>query len=419
MLTGKASIEASLDRYPQYRQGLSDLLPMAKSLHLAPKVSPSLHFRLRSRDRLLSRLPDRASLSVSLRKRIRTAFMRRYRSLTFRRSVLSWVLISSLVVALLGGGGVSVAHAADGSIPGQALYTLDQAVEATQMALTTSSEGRAELALAFAHERALEAQTLAAQDGSATAIAQAASGYRTSIQQAAEALAEVAASGDAARAQALSEEFSSSLAAHEATLSEVVTRVPQGAAPAIQAAIEASRTGRNTVEGLYGEGIPGDPPEGAGRPDDPGRLEGAPGGSGTGGEKGEAAVPASFEDRVAGLDEHIAQARMHAHDGDHEAARVALEQYQIEVDALAQELSNVATEEEARAEAWAALLEEALRRHTEVLTQLSDQVPGEARAHILKALDSSAAGRATVERLFADGRPGGPPEDIPGRARGK
>lgn len=142
-------------------------------------------------------------------------------------------------------------------------------------------------------------------------------------------------------------------------------------------------------------------------------------GSEDGQESSEAGAPDSVEARIAELDEHIANAQSHLENGDHEAARVELEEYETEVDALAQELANVATDDDARAEALAALLEEALSRHTEVLTQLAVQVPAGAQASIQKALDSSAAGREAVNALFGNGMPGGPPGDIPGGGYGE
>lgn len=425
VLTGRASIQDCLDRYPQYRQELSDLLPVAQSLRRAPDVKPSLHFRMRSRDRLVARLPDRGPVTVTFWDRIRTSLMKPQQNLTLRRSSMSWVLIGSLVVALLGGGGVGVAYAADGSSPGHALYGVDQAMEATQMALASSPEGRAELALAFAHERALEAQTLANQGGSTDAIAQAAAGYQSNIQEAAEALAEVAATGDAARAEALRELLATSLAAHETTLNEVASHVPQEAAPAIQEAIDSSSAGRQAVEGLFEEDRPTGPPEDAGPSDDTGRPEGAappgspPAGSEDSDERSEDGAPESVEERIAGLDEHIANAQEHTEDGDHDAAQLELEEYETEVDDLAQDLASMATEDEARAQALAALLDEALSRHTEVLTQLAEQLPAESQGYILEALESSTASRELVGGLFSDGMPAGPPSSFPGGATGE
>lgn len=340
---------------------------------------------------------------------------------------MSWLMIGSLVLAMLGGGGVGVAYAADGASPGEALYSVDQALESAQMGLTIDEASRAELALAFAQERVTEAETLTAENASSDAIAQAAAGYQANIEMAAQALAAVAASGDGTRAQALQALLDASLSVHEAALNEVVNQVPAEAAPAIQSAIEASQAGRQAAEGALPPGEAGAPPEGAGppegtgpfndagQPEDAGPMQQNPGqGSG----EGDPAAVQSVEERLSALDQRIANAQAHARDGDYEAAQVELEAYENEVDTLAQELAAVAPDDDERADALAALLEEALTRHTEVLTQLAEQAPTEAHGFIQGAIDSSAAGLDTIRGVFGDGMPGGAPSDVPAGGSG-
>lgn len=340
---------------------------------------------------------------------------------------MSWLMIGSLVLAMLGGGGVGVAYAADGASPGEALYSVDQALESAQMGLTIDEASRAELALAFAQERVTEAETLTAENASSDAIAQAAAGYQANIEMAAQALAAVAASGDGTRAQGLQALLDASLSVHEAALNEVINQVPAEAAPAIQSAIEASQAGRQAAEGALPPGEAGAPPEGAGPPegtgpfDDAGQPEDAAPAQenpGQGSNEGDPAAVPSVEERLSTLDQRIANAQAHAQDGDYEAAQVELEAYENEVNTLAQELAALAPDDDERADALAALLEEALTRHTEVLTQLAEQAPTEAHSFIQGAIDSSAAGLETIRGVFGEGMPGGAPSDVPAGGSG-
>lgn len=126
----------------------------------------------------------------------------------------------------------------------------------------------------------------------------------------------------------------------------------------------------------------------------------------------EQAAVQSVEERLSALDQRIANVQAHAQDGNYGAAQVELEACENEVDTLAQELAATATEEE-RADLLAALSEEALTRHTEVLTQLAEQAPADAHSFIQGAIDSPTAGLETIRGIFGEGMPGGAPSEVP------
>jgi hypothetical protein len=211
---------------------------------------------------------------------------------------MSWIVIATLVLSLLAGGGAGVVYAADGSSPGDPLYGLDTAIESLRLAVTPDPQARTELALEFAQERLLELQELAAEGGSEDGVQQAADGYGENVRQAAEALAAAAASGDdQAGVESLKALLQQALTLNTRVLSEVYSQVPEQAQAAIERAIDASEAGKTAIDELFSEGTPGGPegpsdgaPQGVpgGQPDGtpgggPGdRLEGTPEGEAQG-----------------------------------------------------------------------------------------------------------------------------------------
>ncbi len=337
---------------------------------------------------------------------------------------MGWVVIIALAITLLGGGTATV-YAADSAAPGDTLYVVDRAVEALQLALTSDAGSRARLALAHAEERLLEAETLIARAAGEEEVRQAVEAYGESIRQAAQALAEVAASDEAARAEALAALLEAALSAHEQVLIRVAAQAPEEARPFLERVIEASRVGRTIEERTFGEGFPGRRSEQApGGPSDEesGRPEEIPGGGppkgvpsgppggvpAEGHEAGERGnLPAGLEGRIAALSHQVEAIVREADEGDAAGVAQALAAYQTEVATLAQTLAQVATQDEARAQALVALLEEALSQHSSVLNEVLARVPPESHGYIQRAITASEQVRQRVLDLFADGMPGG------------
>lgn len=333
---------------------------------------------------------------------------------------MSWIVLIALAVALLGGGTATV-YAADSAAPGDALYTVDRAVEALQSALTPDPEARAHLALAHAEERLLEAQALIARGADPEDVQVAIDGYGESISQAAQALAEVASTGETARAEALAALLDAALSVHEQVLAQVAAQAPETAASFLQQAAVTSQAGRKVIEQTFAEGmprgkpdeVPGAGPEGAnGPPEVPGGApEGAPGGRpeevpGAGGEE-TGSLPSDFERRISGLQDFIEAIGRKADEGDASGLAEALAAYENEVDSLAQELAQVATQDEARAQALVVLLDEALSQHSKVLTEVLARAPEASRAYLEQAITFSDHAREQVIGLFGEGMPGG------------
>lgn len=124
---------------PEDASELQDLVRLAHELTSESLRQPSAGFGRAARVRLLSRLPSRP-VKGTVADRIR-AWASTARLLVARRMEMKGLLIAALGLFMFGGG-ARVAYAADGAVPGDALYGLDRAIEKMQWGLTFSPEGR-------------------------------------------------------------------------------------------------------------------------------------------------------------------------------------------------------------------------------------------------------------------------------------
>ena len=334
---------------------------------------------------------------------------------------MSMIVILTLIAALLGGGGVGLAYAADGSVPGDALYGVDTSIESIQYALTLGHEAKAQLALAFADERLTELQDLIDDGAGEEEIQQAVDGYGHNVSQAAQALAAVAASGDEVqRAEALKTLLQESLSIHTQVLTEARERVPDQAGLSIDYAIGVSETGGTVMEDLFSQGMPGGPPE-----DTSGEIPEAMPGSSLDKPSPPVEVPSGseydapgslaedFVDRIEGLQARVDSIGQLSEEDRYEELESAIGEYENEVDVLAQALADVAQEDEARAEALAVLLEEALAQHSRVLNDVLDAAPDQAKDYIAHAISASEVVREIIRNTFDSGVLDGAPEGVP------
>ena len=370
-LAVQESIERVVEASRQDAGELRELLRLAHRLRAASLEWPSDDLQRVAKVRLLARLapgPGESTVADRMRAWVSTANL-----LVPRRMEMKSLLIAALGLFTLGGG-AGVAYAADGAVPGSPLYGLDRAIEKVQWQLTSSPAGQAQLGLSMAEERLLELQTLAAARAAEDLLQIAGASYGESVHQAAAALAAVAAEGGEARTQAVANVITAAQAIHAQVVSDVIEGMPEQA------------------QGGPPEGVP------VGAPEDEDLAE---------------EQPLSFEERVAGLETFLTQAQVEIAEGDLGSARIQLLAFEIEVDALAQELASVAEDDATRAQALAVLLDEALMIHKQVLTQLMTQVPAGAAVWIQKALEASQGGLETVAGLIGESMPGGQPDGVP------
>ncbi len=178
------TVEDCLAHYAAQRAELEPLLRAALVLRQARvHVRPSEAFRAQSAARLRMRLL--AARRSPQARPVRPAFggMRLWR--------LAAVGLLVIALALASGG---LAYAADGAAPGDALYTLDRALEQAQLRFAVRSTHAVELRLRFASERLDEAARLVAA-GDAAHVQQALADYAAliaGVRQGAEPTASVA-----------------------------------------------------------------------------------------------------------------------------------------------------------------------------------------------------------------------------------
>jgi len=339
---------------------------------------------------------------------------------------MSWIAILSLITTLLLGGGVGLGYASDGAVPGDVLYGLDTAIESIEYSLTLNPESRAQLAMANAEERMTELQELIDKGAPEAEVQEAVDGYGQNISQAAEALAAMVASGDDdASAEYISTLLQEALSVHTEVLIGVQDQAPDQAKSSIDLAIGSSEAGQIIVEGIFSEGMPGDHPEGepvvpsgelpelvpggpSGDVGPPEELPGAPEGAAP-------ADPVGDDDsRIASLGQNIEDIQQLVHSGSHDELQDAVVEYENEVDLLAQALAEIAMDDEARAQALAVLLDEALAQHSKVLNEVLGSAPDQAKASIEQAIAASEVVMDMMSDIFSGGFPGGgAPEGAP------
>ena len=253
----RLTISECLARYPEHQAELQELLPLAMAISHAPNVRPSLEFRLHARTRLVEQLTPRRITPGTFLRRFRVTKRHKPKQRLLMRSAMSWLVITALFLSIFVGGGLGVAYAADGSVPGDALYGLDTAVESARLAVAFDQEGKAQLALQFAQERLEEMQDLATKGGSEENFKQAVDGYGEMVHTATEALAAVAASGDSERTAALGALLQTSLSIHGEILEGVMDQVPEATRNHIDNAKSVSKRGKAVVDELFPGGMPG------------------------------------------------------------------------------------------------------------------------------------------------------------------
>jgi hypothetical protein len=163
------------------------------------------------------------------------------------------------IVLLLFGGAGATAYAAQGALPGDALYSLKTGIEATQVRLSRDAARQAQLHLNFAERRLDEIASLIAE-GRFDDIGTATNEFEAHVQQAINAL-DVVSAGDPQRAKALALNISSALSRYSQILRGMLTEVPETVKPVMERAILTSEeeTGEieftGTIESVAPDGI--------------------------------------------------------------------------------------------------------------------------------------------------------------------
>ncbi|MFO7996849.1 MAG: DUF5667 domain-containing protein, partial [Dehalococcoidia bacterium] len=156
MKAGRSSIEDCLDRYSSLHERLEPLLRIALEIREPPAVKPTPGFKAKAQVQLVEQIHD----SQAVTKWPWSRYNNQTRQMTQRRGFSMVSIIVAIVLALsaLGGG---IIYAAEGSLPGDALYVVKLSTEQVGMVLPGDDIARAERALGFADRRVNEIVNLA------------------------------------------------------------------------------------------------------------------------------------------------------------------------------------------------------------------------------------------------------------------
>jgi hypothetical protein len=155
---GRSSIEDCLNRYPSAREQLEPLLRIALQIQELPDVTSSPSFKIKTRVWLMDQIHGEHAVkkwpwSRHISRVSPMPYIKR-----FSMSVAGVILVIIVAVSALGAG---TAYASQSSLPGDALYPLKLATEQAGMTLLRDDTARAERALSFVERRIGEMEVLA------------------------------------------------------------------------------------------------------------------------------------------------------------------------------------------------------------------------------------------------------------------
>jgi hypothetical protein len=153
---GRSSVEDCLYQYPSVRARLEPLLRIAHAIRESPDVKPSPAFKMKARVWLMNQIHEgqtatRSPWSRSIAKPV--PYMKRF------ATSMAGVILA--IVLAISGLGVGTVYAAQGSLPGDALYSVKIATEQAEMMFPGDDVARAERAVSFADKRVKEMIALA------------------------------------------------------------------------------------------------------------------------------------------------------------------------------------------------------------------------------------------------------------------
>ncbi len=433
---GRKSIEECLARYPDLRPELQKLLLTAQALRQAPEVSPTVGFKLNARRRLIKKLGIAAEPSVTFGERIRKTVRGRFRPTSVRRRfAMSWLLISTIVLSVFAGGGVGLAYAADGAVPGDALYGVDMGVEALRLYFALDQEAKAELALHFADERLEELQELVGEGGSDEAIGQALAGYAQNLEQAVQAMNQVMAGDEEEAGETLRVLIQQQFMLQNQVLTQVHSQISTQSKGQIEEAMRTMEATETRLQEMLSAGEGGPSDDSPGGPSDDGQggpHDGGPAGPGDGQGGNPDTTPGGPSDNAPGEGQGEGQQGSEAgpFENENEALRACLE----EVEALVTQgdmggLSQAAVRcgetiedmvsrieaanqgDTQQAAIMAGMLNETLDEAVPLLNSLLANAPESAGTYIHQILEKCEYGKQEVDRMIGNGEGQGGPDD--------
>lgn len=340
---GRRSIEDCLDRYPSVRGQLEPLLKIALAISEPRDVKPSPAFKLRARVWLMDQIHDRQAAR-------KWPWLRREDWITpvpyikrFSTSMAGVILAVVLAVSALGAG---TTYASQSSLPGDTLYPLKLATEQAGMILSPEGAARVERALSFANKRMREMEALA-RKGRSQDLELAVEQYTYALNMTLSMIEQAADRGLAT--ENITALVAEATARHLLVLDEVWDTVPAEAKAAVAHARNVSETGRENALAALARNN----------------------------------TVRATELNLAAMEGRLNRVRARVQNA--EAVQIALQQFEA-MGELGEEISRIAQETGLNTTDVEELIAEATARHLEVLAEVYDEVPEEARPVIERTM---------------------------------
>ena len=338
---GRASIEDCLDRYPSVREQLEPLLRIALEIREPPDVKSSPAFKVRARVWLMEQIHGMQTVT----KWPWSRYNKQTKQISHRRrfSMASIILVIVLALSAAGGG---VAYAAQDSLPGDTLYPVKISTEQVIMALPGDDVAKAERALNFAERRVQEMEELAERERSQY-MEMAVERYRYALNITLARMEQARSRGLAAGN--VTERVAEATARHLLVLDRVWDVVPDEAKPAITHAREVSEKGR---------------------------------------QKALAALAKENTVRAAEMNMAALEGRLNRirdREQNREALQIALQQFEA-ISEFNEEICRIAQEAGLNITSAEELVAEATSKHLEVLADVWEKVPEQAKQAIEEAM---------------------------------
>ncbi|MFW6117863.1 MAG: DUF5667 domain-containing protein [Chloroflexota bacterium] len=354
--TGRSSIEDCLERYPAAREQLEPLLRIALAIQEPPDVNPSPGFKVRSRHQLMEQIHERQAVTRWPSFRYNNQIPQRSRF-----SMARMIVAIALALLALAGGTI---YASQGSLPGDTLYPVKAATEQLLMRLPGDDVGRAERGLGFANRRIVEIEALV-EAGRSVQLDLAVDKYDHALGVTLDSIEE--ARGKGLSTAEVSELVAEATAKHLAALDAVSDVVPEEAKAAITRAGEVSLMGQESALLTLAW------------------------------EEPATAIKINLEAR----EERLNRARTMAEEGDIEEAENAVQQF-VAMAESGEEISGIARELDKDVAEVAERVAAATLIHLDILSDVWDMVPDEAKLAIEGAMDVSIRGYDEAVEILED-----------------
>jgi len=372
---GRSSVEDCLNRYPSLREELEPLLRIALQIQELPDVTPSPSFKIKTRVWLADQINGEQSGQKWLWFRHISQVSPIPYVKRFSMSMAGVILAVVVAVSALGAG---TAYASQSSLPGDALYPLKLATEQAGMMLLLDDTARAERALSFVERRIGEMKVLA-EEGRSQDLDLAVQKYGYALNMALSMMERASDMGPAIGNITL--RVAETTSRHLSVLDEIWDLVPDEAKEAIEYAGNVSETGyvhamtamatNNTVR--------------------------------------------AAEMNIAAMEGRLNRIRARVQNA--EAVQIALQQFEAMAE-FGEEISRIAQEIRLNVTEVEGLFAEATGKHLEVLADLWEKVPEQAKPGIERAMANlMIRHQRRVQKLEGWGIESPPSPVIPERVR--